>query len=333
MLISDQIAKHIRQYVHCLNLAKVQQQSLVSILSNEEGENGCISLAQLDEALLFIYAVTKDPDIHLKIASNMTVSSLGVAGLLALNSKSVEHCINCLIKYCGNMIGSGAELKLDNHSSSCKLRFSFKAEYSLVIEFLSVYSLSFVEFVLSSMTYQQFRYTQLKMLRGKNIFNLSIVNRFGCICVLNSADFLWEFCFADKQLKIKAVYYHEHLYKTLQLKLFEKMNVKQEQTMQDIIYNLIYDINDVTKVNLSEIAKTVKMSPRTIQRKLSDEGVSFTEIQQKAIYQSGIRFLNNPSYSIKEIAYCLGFTSVQAFHRAFKRAAGMTPAEYREKIR
>nr|WP_255491088.1 helix-turn-helix transcriptional regulator [Spartinivicinus marinus] len=92
-------------------------------------------------------------------------------------------------------------------------------------------------------------------------------------------------------------------------------------------------MNNVTKVNLSEIAKIIKMSPRTIQRRLNDEGVSFTEIQQKAVYQSGARFLNNPSYSIKEVAYCLGFTSVQAFHRAFKRASGMTPAQYRDKIR
>ncbi|MCX4026063.1 helix-turn-helix domain-containing protein [Endozoicomonas sp. SM1973] len=332
MLISNQIANHIQQYMRCFNLAEVQQQSLASILSSDE-ENSDISLAQLDEALLFIYAITKDPDIHIKLANNITVSSLGVAGLLALNSRNVESSIQCLMKYCSNIIGPGAELEFDRGFPDCKLSFYFKGEYSLAVEFLSIYFLSFVDFILSAMTYQKIHYTQFKLLQKERSTNLELLKRFGYICLLNDGDLLWELGFASPQLKIKAVYYHQHLHETLYSKLVEVTDFKQEQSVQEIIYNEICDMNNVTKVNLSEIAKIIKMSPRTIQRRLNDEGVSFTEIQQKAVYQSGARFLNNPSYSIKEVAYCLGFTSVQAFHRAFKRASGMTPAQYRDKIR
>ncbi|MDE1461888.1 helix-turn-helix domain-containing protein [Spartinivicinus poritis] len=332
MLISNKIANHIQQYMLCFNLAEEQQQSLASILSND-GENGYISLAQLDEALVFIYAITKDPDIHIKVANSITVSSLGVAGLLALNSMNVENSIHCLMKYCRNIIGSEAELKFDSDSPVCKLSFYFKTEYSLAIEFLSVYFLSFIDFILSSMTYQKINYTQLKLLKKEHYSNLNLLKRFGYICVLNDGELLWEIGFSSSHLNTKAVYYHQHLHKTLKSKLVEEIDIKQEQSLQELIYNAIFDMNYVAKINLSEVAKKIKMSPRTIQRKLSDEGVSFTDIQRKAIYQSGARFLNNPSYSIKEVAYCLGFTSVQAFHRAFKRASGMTPAQYRDKIR
>jgi AraC-like DNA-binding protein len=41
--------------------------------------------------------------------------------------------------------------------------------------------------------------------------------------------------------------------------------------------------------------------------------------------------LRDPGQSIQQTAHALGFSNVGAFHRAFKRWTGMTPAQYREK--
>jgi len=40
--------------------------------------------------------------------------------------------------------------------------------------------------------------------------------------------------------------------------------------------------------------------------------------------------LTDASLAVAEIAYLLGFSEPSAFHRAFKRWAGVTPLEFRQ---
>ncbi len=54
-------------------------------------------------------------------------------------------------------------------------------------------------------------------------------------------------------------------------------------------------------------------------------------IQQKIIEISKERILD-PTFSISQVAYNLGFQYAQHFSRMFKRAVGMTPNEYRKRV-
>ena len=45
------------------------------------------------------------------------------------------------------------------------------------------------------------------------------------------------------------------------------------------------------------------------------------------------RYLADPSLSIAEVSFALGYSEPSAFTRAFKRWSGRAPAEYRESAR
>lgn len=49
----------------------------------------------------------------------------------------------------------------------------------------------------------------------------------------------------------------------------------------------------------------------------------------EALREIACAHLTNASMPVKEIAYALGFSEPSAFHRAFKRWMGTTPAEFR----
>jgi AraC-like DNA-binding protein len=71
------------------------------------------------------------------------------------------------------------------------------------------------------------------------------------------------------------------------------------------------------------------MSERTLARKLSDEGLNFSEILQRMRQDLAVRYLDDRKLHVSKIAWLLGFRDVSAFTHAFKRWTGRTPSQVR----
>tara|TARA_R110002073_G_scaffold293838_3_gene459464 strand:+ start:3298 stop:4293 length:996 start_codon:yes stop_codon:yes gene_type:complete len=80
---------------------------------------------------------------------------------------------------------------------------------------------------------------------------------------------------------------------------------------------------------VSSIASSLGMSARTLQRRLSDAGLSFQRVVDLARKDLAQKLLRETNYSLAEIAFLTGFSEQSGFTRAFKRWAGQTPRSYR----
>ena len=83
---------------------------------------------------------------------------------------------------------------------------------------------------------------------------------------------------------------------------------------------------------LSEVAATLAMGPRTLQRRLSERGKTYQALVDEARRQLAQQLVSGSRYSLSEIAFLTGFSEQSAFTRAFKRWVGTTPASYRKDI-
>ena len=77
------------------------------------------------------------------------------------------------------------------------------------------------------------------------------------------------------------------------------------------------------------VAEDLGMTSRTLQRKLSQEGVSYQKLLDEVRQQMAEDYLQNTGMSIPDIALRLGYSETTSFHRKFKAATGKTPGDFR----
>jgi AraC-like DNA-binding protein len=85
--------------------------------------------------------------------------------------------------------------------------------------------------------------------------------------------------------------------------------------------------------SLPRIARDLRVSARTLSRKLRAAGRSFQELLEEARRENAISYLVKTDDSIKEIAGRLGYGDPSNFRRAFHRWTGLAPLDYRSKYR
>lgn len=80
---------------------------------------------------------------------------------------------------------------------------------------------------------------------------------------------------------------------------------------------------------LSDVARDLGMSGRTLQRRLSKQGLTFQTLVDEARRALATRLVRRGDVSLMEVSFMTGFSDQSSFTRAFKRWSGQTPRSYR----
>jgi len=80
---------------------------------------------------------------------------------------------------------------------------------------------------------------------------------------------------------------------------------------------------------LGTIARRLAVSERTLRRRLSEEETSFRRLLDETRADLARSYVRDRRIPLTEVAFLLGFSDPSAFHRAFRRWTGSTPAEQR----
>ncbi|MEM5491782.1 helix-turn-helix domain-containing protein [Hoeflea sp. AS16] len=84
---------------------------------------------------------------------------------------------------------------------------------------------------------------------------------------------------------------------------------------------------------LASESERLGMSPRTLQRRLTDAGTSMQAIVDECRREMAARLLSETDLTLSSITYKLGFSAPAAFTRSAIRWYGMTPSQYRKENR
>lgn len=80
-----------------------------------------------------------------------------------------------------------------------------------------------------------------------------------------------------------------------------------------------------------ELAQTLNLSARTLDRYLKKEGESFRALSNRTRHEKALELLDDERLTITHIAHELGYTDMSNFARSFRREAGVAPGDYRSR--
>ena len=84
---------------------------------------------------------------------------------------------------------------------------------------------------------------------------------------------------------------------------------------------------------LAGVAGELAMTPRTLQRKLSDAGTSFQVLLDRVRHRQACDYLRQGELSLVDIACLLGYQEQSAFNHAFRAWSGTNPGAWRLQAR
>lgn len=106
-------------------------------------------------------------------------------------------------------------------------------------------------------------------------------------------------------------------------------NIDRQKEFTRAVTKIILAHLDDESLTIQKVAREISMSVRTLQKRLEEEGVIFSDLLQEIREKLAKQYLRE-DYTVEQITYLLGFSEPSVFRKAFKKWSGVTPREYRE---
>lgn len=262
---------------------------------------------------------------HLALAPDLR--ELGLLYYVAASSDDLERAVRRTARY-GSMVNEGFALRcLDGDEMGLAMRYvgvsrhldRHQMEFSLTLLVRLVRQLTGVQLAASRVT--------LRHRRGNRSSELSAF--LGCdIDFAEPAD---EIAFPAGTRNIPFVSADPYLNELLIASIEEALSRRSatQGSLRTAVENALAPLLPHGKARVSEIARQLGLSQRTLARRLVAEGLTYSEILESLRRDLAGQYLAEPGLSISQVAWLLGYEETSAFTHAFKRWMGMTPREAR----
>ena len=133
----------------------------------------------------------------------------------------------------------------------------------------------------------------------------------------------------QRQLALRAVGADTDLFDLLEQVCRERVGaLPGRRDLRARAENVIVELLPYSTPSLDRVARRLGTSSRSLGRRLTEEGTSFKMLVDELRRELARRYLEQGLHRPKSIAALLGYKDLSAFHHAFRRWTGTTPAQF-----
>ena len=102
-----------------------------------------------------------------------------------------------------------------------------------------------------------------------------------------------------------------------------------QKTVGEQVKGILKKLLAGQRPGLDDVARELRLSTRTLQRRLTGEGATFQKLMEDARRELAQHYLLHSALELNETAYLLGYEDANSFFRAFHHWEGTSPGEWR----
>ena len=272
-----------------------------------------------------IAEISRDPGIGLKIGAEERVERYGPIAIAALYARSFRDALQRLARY--KQLVCPEKVRLEERGEQFVVRFDWllaqQEEPALLVDvcFASVLNVG------RRGTGSALRPRQVELRRSpaqREIYEA----HFGCAVKFRAKRN--ALVFSRNDIDRPFVTHNSELLAMvapqLEAELAEQLARK---TLGEQVKGILKRQLAGQRPELQQVARELRLSTRSLQRRLAEQGVTFQQLLEDARRELARHYLLHSSLELGETAYLLGYEDANSFFRAFHKWEGTSPGEWR----
>lgn len=299
----------------------------IDLAALKASDSYTISNRQLDELWQEAGQLAEDPLFGLHFGESLQLSALGIVGEIIKTSDTVRIAVEKAAAL-SHLLTDLFRVVITASATTFSVGFLPQTERTDTFSFRQTLELFmvFVVHELDGLLLRKIKPVSVRLpYRLENGAEYTRV--FRCNIEKSAAEYELTFDRAYQQEPLLTANYE--MQQVLLQKVNRSVTVVGDSLVEKIRYFLLTNAY-LGIPSLSEIAANFNVSPRTLQRKLKEEGISYQDVADEVRKSLAIHYLEEGGYPVKEISYMLGYNELSAFTRAFKRWTGRTPISFQK---
>lgn len=285
-----------------------------------------ITLEEYGALLMRAVEITGDPALGLSMGEHWSESMLQVVGQLVVACRTMRDAFNMFARY-KPLVGNNVAWSLEEQGDRAYLFFDPAQEHPVasrigfeaMLGFTYRFGRRFARTGLETADEVWFRYPAPSYAEQyKRLFN----------CAVRFDQPRYAFVFAREYLDLPQLHGDDTVREVLQSSAEVLLRERESESVAERVRGILRYEEDLVGVDVRRIAGQLGLNVRALRRRLGAEGAPLGSLLDEARLRIARRELAKPGASIKEVAHGLGFSEASAFHRAFKRWSGQTPAQF-----
>lgn len=270
--------------------------------------------------------LSPDPAIGLKLGSETRLARSHPAGIAVLCSRTFEDALQRLARY--KQLTCPEEIRIEQGAQEASVEFFYveasEPQPDLLVDMVLSWILSVGRHGTDG------RINPLRVELARPVKHRALLeNHFGCPLRFKSGRN--ALIFRSSDLDIPFVTHNEEMLAAIGTHIESELTTQNSNsTVGDQVRLTLSRSMAGKRPTLEDVAKELGIGTRTLQRRLTDAGLTFQRLVEDTRRELARHYLRQRSVELNEAAFLLGFEDANSFFRAFQMWEGTSPGEWRE---